>query len=72
MSRLTHPDRERLFTALENYLATYPDIRLGQAIVNATVAARLVHCNPHLSAYYAEDGKLADGFEYLENQRAGS
>lgn len=62
MSRLTHPDRERLLTLLEEYLATYPDMRVGQAI---SAAIPLGQREAVDRLYYAEDGELADKLEQL-------
>lgn len=63
MNRLTHPDRARLHTLLEEYLATYPDMRFGQAV--AAVLPRRPHQETIDTLYYIEDGVLVERLESL-------
>lgn len=64
-NRRNHPNRVRLLLALDRYLEKYPDIRIGQAIDNAThhVNAKLTHGST--CVFYIEDGALAEALEEM-------
>lgn len=60
MARKDSPDRKRALDALAAHLDRYPDIRIGQALINACrFAAEAV------DPFYVEDGDLAVGLEVL-------
>lgn len=64
-NRRNHPNRVRLLLALDAYLEKYPDIRVGQAIDNATHRANAKIVHGTLVTFYIEDGALAEALEEM-------
>lgn len=66
--RALRPGRDRLTQALALYLTKHPDMRVGQAIENATSEIGQGR-GENLDSFYIEDDVLADGFDRLNARK---